>query len=482
MNISLHLKISPDRVAMMLPANRTGHCFLLLLLFVLTVTFITDAGRNLYSDTQIPSKNNLSASITQPGTALLKRSIVPLHQPDDYNSLIKLAGQVPYVLIGDSTHGTHEFYQQRIDISKRLIQEKNFKLIVLEGDWPNVYSLNQYVQAATHLTAEQALNATNPDVTWLWNNREMLNFIQWLRGYNDQLPGAEQKVSLLGMDIYSFEKSKALVIDYLQSFSPLAAQQARQRYQCFDRFNNDLHRYGQAVSEDLSLSCEREALEQYLDFSACRFPCPQQNPFIEREAFFYALQNARVIKNSEKSLRTQYLTGDETKSWNQRDRHMLESFLAMSAHLQHPKTVLWAHSSHLGDARATEMAEQSLLNVGQLLRQHFKRQVFAIGMLTYSGTVMAADSWNMPAKIKTLLAAHPDSNEALFHRLGIPRFVLHLHQSPELIQFLNKSRLQRHVGVVYLPQKEMESHYSYTHLADQFDAIVYTDYTTAVTP
>ncbi|MCK5649601.1 MAG: erythromycin esterase family protein [Gammaproteobacteria bacterium] len=466
----------------MFPVNGVYSLFLSSFLCVTAITFSLDAMRSLYSsEMQYPIEQKSSQFSTLSPIKLLKNSVVPLKGLHDSAAIIKLIAQRPYVLIGDSTHGTYEFYQQRINLSKQLIQEKNFRLIVLEGDLPNIHVLNQYIHSLIPISALQALNVSNPQGNWLWGNLPMLNFIQWLKRYNEQLPESEPKVSLSGMDIYSFDRSRELVINYLQSFSPQAAQQARQRYQCFNRFNNNLHRYGKAVAHNPLLSCEAEVVEQYKDFSQCRFPCPEQYPFVDREAFFYAMQNARIAKNTEKSFRIQYLTGNDMDSWNQRDLHMMESFLAVYAHLNKPKTIIWAHNSHLGDARATEMAEKSGLNLGQLMRQHFKQEMFAIGMLTYSGTVSAADDWNQPAEVKRLLNAHPMSNEALFHRLGIRHFVLYLHQSPELAQLLSKRRLQRHVGVVYRPDDELDSHYSYTHLSDQFDAVIYIDVTTALT-
>ncbi|MCU7834800.1 MAG: erythromycin esterase family protein [gamma proteobacterium symbiont of Taylorina sp.] len=435
----------------------------LIVLSFMAILFVFDAKGDRY------------VSTSQTPMDLLRQSVIPLNSLDDSEDIILHIGQKPLVLIGDSTHGTHEFYQQRINISKRLIQEKNFKLVVLEGDWPNVYTLNQYIQSQTSLSARQVLHSSNPDAVWLWNNVEMLNFIVWLKKYNENLPAGEQKVSVHGMDIYSFNQSREQLIDYLQLFSSQAAQQAYQRYQCFALFNNNLHRYGKAVRRDQSLSCEKAVIEQYLDFSDCRYPCPEQYKSIDDDGFFYAQQNARVMKNTEKSFRLQYWFDDDTVSWNQRDRHMMESLLASADHLNKPKTIIWAHNSHTGDARATEMADRAQLNIGQLLRQTFGEQMFSIGMLTYSGKVMAADDWNLPAKIKRLLAAHPYSNEALFHQLAIPHFVLYLHQSADLSQYLNQSRLQRHVGVVYRPDDEMDSHYSYTHLADQFDAIIFID-------
>lgn len=428
----------------------------------------------------VTTSQSVSAQDLASPMSLLERSVSPLNTDLDYDVLINRAGLAEMVLIGDSTHGTQEFYQQRIHISKRLIQEKNFKLIALEGAWPDVYPLNQYIHSKSPLTAGQTLNVFNPNAAWLWANEPMLKFIQWLKNYNEQLALDEQKVSLYGIDIYSFNESKKLVIDYLQMFSALAAQQASQRYQCFSPFNDDLHRYAQAVSREPRLSCEHPVVAQYKDFVECRLPCPQEYSAIEPEAFFYAMQNARIVKNMEKALRLKYRSDDQSALWNQRDRHMMETLLAASEHLQKPKTIIWAHNSHLGDARATEMAEFQQLNLGQLLRQHLGQQIFSIGMLTYSGTVMAADDWNRPFKLKKLIPAHPDSNEALFHRLGIANFVLLLHRTPPLFEFLNLTRLQRHVGVVYRPDDEMNSHYSYTHLASQFDAIIYNDVTTAI--
>lgn len=442
--------------------------FLMIFLFVMILIFMLDSLRNLYAST-LPDHRDL-----------LSQSIVPLNGLNDSTALIKYIDEIPYVLIGDSTHGSYEFYQQRINISKHLITEKNFKLIVLEGDLPNVYWLNQYVQSLSPISAMQALNVTNPQGAWLWGNVAMLNFIRWLKKHNDQLPEGEQKVRLHGLDIYSFHRSRREVIHYLQNFSSEAAEQAHQRYSCFNRFNNNLHQYGKAVAENPSMSCAMAVIEQFEDFARCHFPCPEKYPSVDEEAFFYAQENARILKNIEKSFRIQYRTGDDTNSWNNRDLHMMESLLAVLDYMKQPKTIVWAHNSHLGDARATQMIQSHQLNVGQLIRQTFGQNVFSIGMLTYKGLVSAADDWNSQAEIKVLLNAHPASNEGLFHSLGVSHFMLYLHQSLELKNFLNATRLQRHVGVVYRPQDEMDSHYTKTHLSDQFDAIIYIDTTTPV--
>ncbi|MCU7940858.1 MAG: erythromycin esterase family protein [gamma proteobacterium symbiont of Bathyaustriella thionipta] len=453
-----------------------------LLLVILTTVFLIDTQKQLYSaDLSFPS-------IPSSQIELLKHSMIPLKNLDDNQSVLNLINHKPLVLIGDSNHGTYEFYQQRISISQQLIQEKNFKSILLEGDWPNVYLLNQYVQSLIPVTAEQAIQAYNPQGAWLWNNRAMIEFLKWLKSHNQQLPEDEQKVSLYGLDIYSFKQSKQQVIDYLADYSLLAARQAKHRYQCFTAFNDDLHRYAKAVKKNYSLSCEKPVIDQFMDFTACRIPCPEESDFIDREAFFYDQQNARIVKNSEKNLRVQYMAGNDLLSWNERDKHMMETLIAVSEHLHHPKTIVWAHNSHLGDARATEMAQRNQLNLGQLMRVFFGQSVFSIGMFTYSGTVMAADERDEPARLKVLNNARYDSYEALFHSANIPHFLLSIQQSAdsqqsqELLKLLAKKRLQRHVGVVYKPENEMASHYTYTSLAQEFDAIIFNDSTRAVTP
>ncbi len=411
---------------------------------------------------------------------LLAQSVIRINHSEDYETLIRRAGDTQIILIGDSTHGTHEFYQQRINISKRLIKEQNYKLIALEAGWPDIYLLNQYIQGLSPLSVGEIYNRFTDQPDWLWKNQEMLDFVHWLRAYNAQLP-AEARVSLYGIDLYSFDYSRHWVIQYLLQFSPAAAQQAMQRYQCVKAHDSDLHRYGQAVSSNLSHSCEREFVAQFNDFMLCRFPCPEQYPVINRDDYFTATQNARILKNIEKNVRVHHFTHNPVESWNIRDEHMLETLLALLDYKHQPKAIVWAHNSHLGDASATGMAEKNQLNLGQLLRQHFNQQLLNIGMLTYSGQVIATDRNEKRTKIMALSAAHPETNEAIFHALQIPRFLLFLKQSSRLYAWMNKKRPQRHVGVNYNSQEEVKSHYSYTHLADQFDAILYIDSTTALT-
>jgi len=410
----------------------------------------------------------------------LQHVLTSFNHPDDYTPLIATAGKAHMVLIGDSTHGSHEFYLERINISKRLIKEQNFTLIAIEGNWPNVNRLNQYIHSLIPIPAMQVMETFNQYPDWLWKNKEMLDFIQWLREHNRQIEDSNHKVSLYGMDIFGIHRSRQLVIEYLKKISIAAAKLAEQRYECFSAFNNDMDQYGQAVNTDLSLSCEPTVKQQYLDFIDCQIPCPDPGNPGNREAFFQAQQNALIVKNTEQKFRVFYQTESQVLSWNVRDQHMQESLNVLQQHLNNPKTIIWAHSSHLGDALATDMATYGQLNLGQLIRQQYPNQVFSIGMLTYAGHVVASDDWGSPAKVKVLLPAHQESNSALFHQWGVPRFLLFLQQPFHLTRWLNSSRLQRHVGVVYLPEEEMDAHYSHTHLVDQFDAILFIDVTTAL--
>jgi len=424
----------------------------------------------------------LCQSQLEPGShaCALRHRITAVEHPDDYSPLITTAGAAHIVLIGDSTHGTHEFYRERINISKRLITDHNFTLIVIEGNWANVNRLNQYIHSLVPITARQAMGTFTQYPDWVWKNEEILDFIQWLREHNRKIEDGDHTVSLYGMDVYGIYRSRKLVIEYLKEISMAAAKLAEQRYECFSAFNDDMDQYGQAVQADSSRSCESVVNQQYRDFIDCQIPCPKRRNPHNREVFFQAQQNALNVKNTEQYYRVLYQTNSDVLSWNTRDQHMQESFQNMQQHLNKPKTIIWAHSSHLGNALATDMEKEGKLNLGQLIRQQYSNQVFSIGMLTYVGQVVASDNWGAPAKVMALLPALPESNSAFFHQLGESHFFLFLKQPFELRQWLNTSRLQRHVGVIYLPADEMEAHYSHTHLADQFDALVFIDTTTAL--
>ena len=201
------------------------------------------------------------------------------------------------------------------------------------------------------------------------------------------------------------------------------------------------------------------------------------------DEFFAAEQNARLVKNAEQYYRSMFR--GRASSWNLRDRHMAETLEALIAHLERQgrraKLAVWAHNSHLGDARATEMSRGGELNVGQLVRERFGSDCVLVGFTTHHGTVTAASDWDAPAETKRVRPGLPGSYEALFHEVGIPRFMLPLRNAPITAE-LRGPLLERAIGVIYRPETERASHYFHARLADQFDAVIHIDRTRALEP
>lgn len=423
-------------------------------------------------------------------TAQLAASLQECAQPiidtaDDYDPLMTLIGDARLVLLGEASHGTHEFYQQRSLITQRLIQEKGFTAVAVEADWPDAYRVNRFVKGASKdPTAAEALGNFERFPMWMWRNTDVLEFVNGLRQFNDRLTGDRPKVGFYGLDLYSLYGSISAVLQYLDQTDPAAAQRARDRYACFEHFDEDSQNYGYAVSSGLSEPCEQAAINQLLELQRQAVENLSHNGAGAAEEFFYIEQNARLIKNAEAYYRSMFQ--GRVSSWNLRDRHMAETLAHLLEHLEQPhqpaKVVVWAHNSHLGDARATEMADQGELNVGQLVREHYGQEAVLIGFSTYTGTVTAASEWDGPAATKQVRPGMPRSYEAVFHEVGIPQFWLNLRSSDPAIAKLKKSRLQRAIGVIYRPESERFSHYFHARLPEQFDAIIHLDDTRAVEP
>jgi len=403
----------------------------------------------------------------------------------DYDALLDQIGNARFVLIGEASHGTHEFYQQRAELTKRLIQEKGFTAVAVEADWPDAYRINRYVRGVSNdPDSIDALADFQRFPTWMWRNADVLNFIGWLREYNDALPQDATKVGFYGLDLYSLYTSIEAVLNYLETIDPEAAAQARYRYSCFDHFGEDSQTYGYATSMGMNQPCEDEVVDQLVDLRRRAADYAQRDGRIPEDEFFYAEQNARLIKNAEEYYRSMFR--GRISSWNLRDRHMTETLNQLVTHFeqqgQPPKVVVWEHNSHLGDARATDMGAAGELNVGQLVRQQYQDDAFLIGFSTYTGTVTAASNWGASAERKGVRRALPESYEALFHQTGQPNFWLNLREQNPAVQGLHKPRLERAIGVIYLPQTERVSHYFQARLPEQFDAIIHFDETRAVEP
>ncbi|HTX46453.1 MAG TPA: erythromycin esterase family protein [Solirubrobacteraceae bacterium] len=418
--------------------------------------------------------------------AALRREAHPLtgdHR--DYDPLLALVGDARVVLIGEASHGTHEFYRERARITKRLISEHGFDAVAIEGDWPDAYRVNRYVQGArSDPDAETALGGFRRFPTWMWRNADVLDFVGWLRAHNDRLHGDALKVGFYGLDLYSLGASMQAVIAYLDARDPAAAARARVRYECLQPYAGESAAYGQAVLLGLDEPCRRRVFEQLVELRRRAGEYLLHDGIAAEDEYFFAEQNAAVVANAEEYYRTMF--GDRAGSWNLRDRHMADTLDQLIAHLDRhggtARAVVWAHNSHVGDARATEMAGRGELNIGQLMRERHGRDSVSVGFSTYAGTVTAASEWDAPAERKRVRAALPGSYEALFHATRMPAFLLCPLAAGDSGPALRQPRLHRAIGVIYRPQTERESHWFAARLAGQYDALVHLDDTRAVEP
>ncbi len=416
----------------------------------------------------------------------LNDAVVPLEaRGEDYNAVLEQIGSARFVMIGEASHGTHEFYQARIKISQRLIEEHGFMAIAIEGDWPDAYRVHRYLQGEGSVSdSEQSLDAFERFPTWMWRNTTLPPFLNWLRLYNDSLPAA-QKIGFFGLDLYSLNSSMHAVIEFLNKIDPEAAQRAMQRYACFDHVSQDPQMYGYLISVGIKKACINEAVAQLVELQHRAFEYLHRDGIAVEDEYFFATQNARLVKNAENYYRS--MLEGRVSTWNIRDSHMAETLNVLADHLetrfnQPAKIIIWAHNSHVGDSRATEMGERNEFNLGQLVREQYGPHSYSLGFSTYEGTVMAASNWGRPGEKKQVRPGLPGSYEELFHHLKYKNFFLNLLDNEKLEHHLNISRLQRAIGVIYLPESERFSHYFFTRLPYQFDGLIHFDKTSALHP
>jgi len=414
--------------------------------------------------------------------AAIREQAIPLTGvAADHDRLLELIGDARLVLLGEASHGTHEFYRQRALITRRLIDECGFDAVAVEADWPDAHRVTRFVQGANDdADAEQALRGFERFPTWMWRNADVLDFVGWLRARHDQGGPA---VGFFGLDLYSLYRSIEAVIEYLDRIDPEAARRARERYACLERFDES-QRYGQAVATGLSEACDREALGQLLDLQRTGDAYLRRDGVAAEDEQFYAEQNARLVVEAERYYRSMFEA--PAASWNLRDRHMAETLERLLAHLDRRKTrsrvVVWAHNSHVGDARRTGMSRRGELNLGQLARQRNGNDAFLVGFTTFAGTVSAASNWGAPVERKRVRPALDGSYESLFHAAAIPDFMLALRDGGTPARSLRRPLLERAIGVIYRPETERLSHYFHADLANQFDAVLHFDRTRAVEP
>jgi erythromycin esterase-like protein len=403
--------------------------------------------------------------------------------PDGFGSLLDSVGDASLVLIGEASHGTHEFYRTRAELTKALITNKGFNVVAVEADWPDAYRVNRWVRHASHdPDAQAALADFTRFPRWMWRNRDVVEFLEWLRA-NNASRAAAARTGFYGLDLYSLHASIDAVLTYLRKVDPAGAERARYRYGCFEDFGEDTQAYGYAASTGLSSSCEDDVVAQLVELRRRAAEYASRDGRIAADEYFFAEQNARLVRNAEEYYRAMF--GGHVLSWNLRDTHMMETLEALLGHVRQTsgeaRAVIWAHNSHLGDARATAMGDGGQLNLGQLVRETYGQGARLIGFTTHAGTVTAASNWDEPAQRKRVRPSLPGSYERLFHDVDVPQFLLRLDEE-DIRSVLLTPRLERAIGVIYRPDTERVSHYFTARLPGQFDALLHIDETRALEP
>jgi erythromycin esterase-like protein len=414
---------------------------------------------------------------------MLRTEARPFVTAADDDGVLNWIGDTSLVLLGEASHGTHDFHAARARLTRRLIEERGFAAVAVEGDWPDAERVNRHVHGWETGSADAALAGFTRFPAWMWRNTAVAEFVGWLQAHN-AARAPQERVGFHGLDLYSLRTSMRAVIAYLERHDPAAAQAARSSYACFDQFGGAGESYAWAAGKLGGSSCEDAVTRQLAELHRRRVEFLRRDGEAGTEDFFSATQNARLARSAERYYRT--MLQGRSESWNIRDAHMAETLAELIAHLRSrkraPKIVVWAHNSHLGDARATEMSEHGELSLGQLARERYGAEVKSIGFTTYTGTVMAAWDWGAVGEVCPVRPALPGSYEELFHEVGLPRFFLPLAADSAAGEVLYKRRLERAIGVIYRPDTERTSHYFSARLARQFDAMIHFDRTQAVTP
>ena len=415
----------------------------------------------------------------------LARAAVPLDGTErPYDRLLETIGDARFVLLGEASHGTHEFYRERARITQQLILQKGFDAVAVEADWPDAHRVDRFIRGTSDdRTPEEALSTFDRFPQWMWRNHDVCDFVAWLRVN-------APRVGFYGLDLYSLHASIEVVIDCLEKLDPAAAKRARDRYSCFEHFGTSTDTYAYAASLGLSPPCQDQVTQQLVETHERAIELVRSEALAEeQEMLFQVEMNARLVKSAEEYYRN--MLGGSVVTWNLRDRHMTDTLAEVAQRLDRKlgrpsRIVVWAHNSHLGDARATELGEGGEINVGQLVRERYGREAFIVGFTTYDGTVTAAPDWGADANRVAVRPALPNSHELLLHELafglGVPDFVVLPGESGRMPDVLRTERIERAIGVVYRPHTERVSHWFRAQLADQFDAVIHLDRTSAVEP
>ncbi|MEX2541016.1 MAG: erythromycin esterase family protein [Trueperaceae bacterium] len=397
-----------------------------------------------------------------------------LGSSDDLEPLLDRIGDARVVMLGEASHGTSEYYTWRARLSQRLIREKDFSFIAVEGDWPDCYRVNRFVKgyADSGDSAREVLHAFARWPTWMWANWEVAALAEWLRMHNRAVSnGAE--VGFYGLDVYSLWESLEAIMDYLERTDPQALASARRAYACFEPYHEDVHAYAEATAF-VPTSCEDEVVELLGEIRKRAQGYPE-----DHESRFSAEQNARSIVGAERYYRS--MIRGSSESWNERDRHMMGTLEdLLEQHGSDSKAIVWEHNTHIGDARGTDMAAAGMVNTGQLARERYgEGDTILVGFGSYRGSVIAGARWGAPMERMTVPAARQGSWEEIFHRAGVGDCVL---LTGELSSAARPRRPHRAIGVVYDPQHERHGNYVPTDLPRRYDAFVFLDESQALHP
>jgi erythromycin esterase-like protein len=401
----------------------------------------------------------------------------PIDDAEAFGAFFDRFAHAKVVLLGEATHGSSEFYRARAAITRRLIERHGFTIVAVEADWPDAARIDAYVRHRPIAPMDDDTFTRFP--TWMWRNEEVADLVNWMRDCNRDRPAAD-RVEFRGLDVYSLLSSIREVLAYLEKVDPQAANDARSRYGCLSPWQADPARYGRAVLTGQKKPCDQALLTQLQDLLEKRIEYLGAK---DGEAFFDAVQNARIVHAAEHYYRIMY--EGSTESWNLRDRHMFDTLQRVLARRgEGAKAIVWAHNSHIGNAAATAMGWQGEFNIGELCRTAYRDDAVLVGFGTDRGTVAAASDWDEPMEVKQVRPARPDSHERVFRETGLPCFLTEWRggRKRDLQDVLSRPRLERAIGVVYRPETELYSHYFEAVMAEQFDAFVWFEETTAVTP
>ncbi len=423
-----------------------------------------------------PRLKKIPITKPQPVSELIEKAAlhIPSIESVDLSSLMKRIGDARIVLLGEASHGTAEFYQMRARITQELIQHKGFRFVAVEADWPDAAQIDHFVRDTRLEPTQETTFSRFP--TWMWANVQVLEFVKWLRHYNERFKNTDNRVGFYGLDLYSLYSSINSVINYLEGIDAETAAIARRRYGCLTPWEADPATYGAVAMTGKHKSCEEEVVAMLNELMKKRLTYAEQ----DGRRFLDAVSNARLVKNAEQYYRIMYMGSRE--SWNFRDNHMFETLTSLlDFHGPEARAVVWEHNSHIGDAAATDMGARGEINVGHLCRKKFGDSAYLIGFGTHTGTVAAASDWGAPMEIKTVRPSHPDSYERLCHESGLNAFMLPLQdRRHRVVKELSRPRLERAIGVIYRPETELQSHYFNASLPRQFDEYIWFDETRAV--